>query len=107
MEGQRTIHLFLVAQILCTGRATGFLNLDKPSNPSSCDVVAWIQQILRVEKTGYSGTLDSKETGCLIVCIERAIRLLKSQHRAGKVYVGIVWLHKAIEEGTQLSRALE
>uniref|UniRef100_A0A8C5W4D4 H/ACA ribonucleoprotein complex subunit DKC1 n=1 Tax=Microcebus murinus TaxID=30608 RepID=A0A8C5W4D4_MICMU len=86
---------------------TGFINLDKPSNPSSHEVVAWIRRILRVEKTGHSGTLDPKVTGCLIVCIERATRLVKSQQSAGKEYVGIVWLHNAIEGGTQLSRALE
>jgi len=47
-------------------------------------VVAWIRRILRVEKTGHSGTLDPKVTGCLIVCIERATRLVKSQQGAGK-----------------------
>ena len=47
-------------------------------------VVAWIRRILRVEKTGHSGTLDPKVTGCLIVCIERATRLVKSQQGAGE-----------------------
>nr|XP_025040051.1 H/ACA ribonucleoprotein complex subunit 4 [Pelodiscus sinensis] len=86
---------------------TGFINLDKPSNPSSHEVVAWIRRILRVEKTGHSGTLDPKVTGCLIVCIERATRLVKSQQSAGKEYVGIVRLHNAIESEIQLSRAIE
>ena len=65
-------------------RRTGFINLDKPANPSSHEVVAWIRRILRVEKTGHSGTLDPKVTGCLIVCIDRATRLVKSQQSAGK-----------------------
>ena len=38
-----------------------------------------------MEKTGHSGTLDPKVTGCLIVCIDRATRLVKSQQGAGKV----------------------
>jgi H/ACA ribonucleoprotein complex subunit 4 len=42
------------------------INLDKPSNPSSHEVVAWIKRILRVEKTGHSGTLDPKVTGKLL-----------------------------------------
>ncbi|NXL39711.1 DKC1 protein, partial [Glaucidium brasilianum] len=86
---------------------SGFINLDKPSNPSSHEVVAWIRRILRVEKTGHSGTLDPKVTGCLIVCIERATRLVKSQQSAGKEYVGIVRLHSAIESEAQLARAIE
>ncbi|XP_018333182.1 H/ACA ribonucleoprotein complex subunit DKC1-like [Agrilus planipennis] len=44
---------------------SGFINLDKPSNPSSHEVVAWIKRILKVEKTGHSGTLDPKTTGIL------------------------------------------
>jgi len=45
--------------------SSGVINLDKPANPSSHEVVSWIKRILRVEKTGHSGTLDPKVTGCL------------------------------------------
>ncbi|XP_034531110.1 H/ACA ribonucleoprotein complex subunit DKC1 [Notolabrus celidotus] len=86
---------------------SGFINLDKPANPSSHEVVAWIRRILRVEKTGHSGTLDPKVTGCLIVCVDRATRLVKSQQSAGKEYVGIVRLHNAIENEHTLARGLE
>jgi H/ACA ribonucleoprotein complex subunit 4 len=74
----------------------GFICLDKPSNPSSHEVVAWIKRILRVEKTGHSGTLDPKVTGCLVVCIDRATRLVKSQQSAGKEYVAIYRLHDSV-----------
>lgn len=47
---------------------TGYINLDKPANPSSHEVVAWIKRILRVEKTGHSGTLDPKVTGMFCCC---------------------------------------
>ncbi|RHY21706.1 hypothetical protein DYB32_009728, partial [Aphanomyces invadans] len=85
----------------------GVINLDKPANPSSHEVVAWIRRILRVEKTGHSGTLDPKVTGCLIVCVDRATRLVKSQQGAGKEYVAIVRLHSAIESQASLARAIE
>jgi len=71
----------------------GFINLDKPANPSSHEVVAWIRRILRCEKTGHSGTLDPKVTGNLLVCIDRATRLVKSQQGAGKEYVAVVRFH--------------
>lgn len=77
---------------------SGFINVDKPANPSSHEVVAWIKRILRVEKTGHSGTLDPKVTGCLIVCIEKATRLVKSQQSAGKEYVCIYRLHESVEK---------
>merc|ERR1712184_221732 len=69
-----------------------------PANPSSHEVVAWIKRILRVDKTGHSGTLDPKVTGCLIVCIDRATRLVKSQQSAGKEYVCIYRLHESVEK---------
>jgi H/ACA ribonucleoprotein complex subunit 4 len=52
-------------------------------------VVAWIRRMLRCEKTGHSGTLDPKVTGNLIVCVDRATRLVKAQQSAGKEYVCI------------------
>lgn len=58
--------------------------------------------MLRVEKTGHSGTLDPKVTGCLIVCIDRATRLVKSQQGAGKEYVAIFRLHDAVEKSALL-----
>lgn len=76
---------------------TGCINLDKPSNPSSHEVVAWIKRILKVPKTGHSGTLDPKVSGCLIVCIDRATRLAKSQQSAGKEYVAVFKLHEAVD----------
>ena len=89
-------------------------------------VVAWIRRILRVEKTGHSGTLDPQVTGCLIVCIDRATRLVKSQQGAGtgasvrvsdwlsllsslrlsctgKEYVCVVRLHDAVASELKLA----
>jgi H/ACA ribonucleoprotein complex subunit 4 len=85
----------------------GIINLDKPANPSSHEVVAWIKRILKVEKTGHSGTLDPKVTGNLIVCIDRATRLVKSQQGAGKEYVCIARLHSAVPDVSKVARALE
>ncbi|XP_068625834.1 H/ACA ribonucleoprotein complex subunit 4 [Battus philenor] len=86
---------------------SGFINVDKPSNPSSHEVVSWIKRILKVEKTGHSGTLDPKVTGCLIVCIDRATRLVKSQQNAGKEYVAVFSLHSAVENLKKVTQGLE
>ena len=86
---------------------SGVINLDKPSNPSSHEVVAWLRRMLRVDKTGHSGTLDPKVTGCLIVCIDRATRLVKSQQGAGKEYVAVLRLHDRLKDPSALPRALQ
>jgi len=85
----------------------GVINLDKPSNPSSHEVVAWIKKILKVDKTGHSGTLDPKVTGCLIVCINNATRLVKAQQSAGKEYVAVVKLHQSIDKVKKLEKAID
>jgi tRNA U55 pseudouridine synthase TruB len=36
----------------------GVLNIDKPPNPTSHEIVAWVKQILGVNKAGHSGTLE-------------------------------------------------
>ena len=41
----------------------GCINLDKPANPSSHEVVAWIKRILRVERTGGERDGDVSERG--------------------------------------------
>merc|ERR1711865_972731 len=85
---------------------SGVINLDKPANPSSHEVVAWIRRILKVEKTGHSGTLDPKVTGCLIVCVERATRLVKSQQGAGNEYIAVLRAHDTIASVGKLKSAI-
>lgn len=51
--------------------------------------------------------MDPKVTGCLIVCIDRATRLAKSQQSAGKEYVGIMRLHGDVSGEAEIKRALK
>jgi H/ACA ribonucleoprotein complex subunit 4 len=86
----------------------GCLNIDKPSNPTSHEIVAWIKRIMRLEKAGHSGTLDPKVTGNLIVCIGRATRLVSFQQGLGKDYVCICRLHNQVDGGIiSIKRALD
>lgn len=84
----------------------GYINLDKPANPSSHETVAWVKRILRCEKTGHSGTLDPKVTGVLIVCLNKATRLVKSQQGHGKEYVGVIKFHATPESKSKVERVL-
>ena len=68
--------------------------------------MAWIKKILEVEKTGHSGTLDPKVTGCLIVCINRATTIVKAQQGAGKEYVGICRFNSAPESREAIEEKL-
>ena len=79
------------------------INLDKPPRPSSHEVVTWVKNILKglgVEKTGHSGTLDPKVSGNLLITIDRATRLVKSQQNAGKEYMCIIRFHDTVPTDT-------
>jgi len=85
----------------------GILNLDKPANPSSHEVVSWIKRIMKLEKTGHSGTLDPKVSGCLLVCLNRATRLVKAQQSAGKEYVAIARFHDDVKSAAKVQSGLD
>ncbi|MEB2793779.1 MAG: hypothetical protein G5Z42_05285 [Caldisphaeraceae archaeon] len=36
----------------------GIINLDKPPGPTSHQVVAWIKEMIGVQKAGHAGTLE-------------------------------------------------
>jgi H/ACA ribonucleoprotein complex subunit 4 len=74
----------------------GAINLDKPSGPTSHEVVAWVKNILYVGKAGHSGTLDPKVTGILPVLLGDATRVMDTLLLAGKEYICLMHVHKAL-----------
>jgi H/ACA ribonucleoprotein complex subunit 4 len=87
--GERTVRELL---------KNGFINLDKPAGPTSHQVVAWVKEILEIEKAGHGGTLDPAVTGVLPVALGDAARALQVLLVAGKEYVALMKLHKHIDE---------
>jgi tRNA pseudouridine55 synthase len=53
----------------------GFLNIDKPLEWTSHDVVGRVRRALKLKKVGHAGTLDPLATGVLILCLGQATRL--------------------------------
>ena len=76
----------------------GMVNVDKPSGPSSHQVSAYVKQILEINKSGHSGTLDPKVTGVLPVALGRATKVVELLLTAGKEYVCLMQLHADVEE---------
>ncbi|HVE92078.1 MAG TPA: tRNA pseudouridine(55) synthase TruB [Actinomycetota bacterium] len=65
---------------------TGFVLVDKPSGPTSHDVVAMIRRALGVRRVGHAGTLDPPATGLVVVGVGPATRLLRFVQRRTKSY---------------------
>ena len=76
----------------------GFVNLDKPSGPTSHQVVSWVKEILEIDKAGHGGTLDPRVTGVLPIALGECTRALQVLLLAGKEYVGLMKIHKNIEK---------
>jgi tRNA pseudouridine55 synthase len=55
----------------------GVVVIDKPSGPTSRDVVEEVRQTLGVRKAGHTGTLDPMATGVLPVCLGEATKLVQ------------------------------
>lgn len=87
----------------------GVLVVDKPSGPTSHDVVALVRSLLREEKVGHTGTLDPIATGVLPLVLGRATRLARFLSAADKVYEAEICLGVATDTwdaaGRPISRA--
>jgi tRNA pseudouridine55 synthase len=70
----------------------GILNVDKPTGPTSRDVVNRVERLLRKVKCGHAGTLDPLATGVLVVCVGQATRLIQYVQRLPKTYRAVFQL---------------
>jgi tRNA pseudouridine55 synthase len=64
----------------------GILLVDKPSGPTSHDVVARVRAALGTGRVGHTGTLDPMATGLLVLLIGRGTRLARFFTGAVKGY---------------------
>src|SRR5437868_2659956 len=89
----------------------GLLVVDKPSGPTSHDVVARMRRILRERRIGHTGTLDPLATGVLPLVIGRAARLARFLSAGDKSYQAIIRLGFATDtadkEGAQVGARYE
>jgi tRNA pseudouridine55 synthase len=70
----------------------GVLVVDKPSGPTSHDVVEHVRRALKVARAGHTGTLDPFATGVLPVCVGKATRLARFLAESDKSYQATVRL---------------
>jgi len=73
----------------------GFLNIDKPSGPTSFQVCEAAGKILN-QTTGHAGTLDPKVTGVLPIAVGKATKLLMFLP-SDKEYVGVMHVNEEID----------
>ncbi len=72
--------------------------VDKNSGPTSHQISLWAKEILGLNKTGHSGTLDPAVTGVLPVALENATKAMPVLSGLDKEYVGVMHLHHDVSE---------
>jgi tRNA pseudouridine55 synthase len=77
----------------------GILIIDKPADWTSHDVVAKLRKLLKTRRIGHTGTLDPFATGVLVVCVNRATRLVQFLTADEKEYVATMRLGFATDTG--------
>ena len=75
----------------------GLLVIDKPSGPTSHDVVARVRRALGEPRIGHTGTLDPAATGVLPLVLGRATRLARFLSASDKSYEAVVRLGVATD----------
>lgn len=87
----------------------GILLVDKPSGPTSHDIVDHIRRRFRLNKVGHAGTLDPQATGLLVLMIGRGTKLANHLMAGDKTYEGTISLGVATDtqdaDGKVLSTA--
>jgi tRNA pseudouridine55 synthase len=65
---------------------SGFINIDKPVDWSSHDVVAKLRRLLGTKRIGHAGTLDPFATGVLPIAVGSSTRLIRFLKKSKKYY---------------------
>ena len=83
----------MAASSLATlGPLDGLLLVDKPSGPTSHDVVAQIRRRFRIPKVGHGGTLDPMATGLLVILLGKGTKISDRVMGHDKTYEGTLRL---------------
>ncbi len=64
----------------------GILNINKPKGYTSRDIVNIVSKHLGTKKVGHTGTLDPDVEGVLVLCINRATKIIELLQDTDKVY---------------------
>ncbi len=84
----------------------GLIIIDKPADWTSHDVVAKVRKLCQTKRVGHTGTLDPFATGVLVICLNRATRLVQFLTGEDKEYLATIRFGFATDTGDLTGTAL-
>jgi tRNA pseudouridine55 synthase len=85
----------------------GLLLVDKPSGPTSFDVVRTVRRAASQRKVGHTGTLDPLASGLIVVCLGQGTKLVPFLMDTDKRYLARVRLGTATDTDDALGEVIE
>lgn len=82
---------------LITQQPEGLLLIDKPTGPTSHDIVDSVRRRLQMKRVGHAGTLDPMATGLLIILVGKATKVSQYLMSLDKTYEGTMLLGKTTD----------
>lgn len=71
---------------------SGFILIDKPSGPTSHDIVDAVRHVAKIRQVGHAGTLDPFASGLLIIGVDKATKEMSRLVGLDKEYVATLTL---------------
>src|SRR5207244_7184495 len=75
---------------MSSSELSGVVVVDKPSGPTSFDVVRRVKGLFKAKRCGHTGTLDPTATGVLPICIGDATKVASFVAEGEKEYDAVV-----------------
>jgi tRNA pseudouridine55 synthase len=85
----------------------GLLNIDKPCDLSSHDVVAGVRCLTHIRHVGHAGTLDPQATGVLLIGLGQGTKLTQFLHEHPKTYRATLKLGVQTDSGDATGKVIE
>jgi tRNA pseudouridine55 synthase len=90
-----------------TREIAGVVVIDKPSGPTSFDVVRRVKGLFKAKRCGHTGTLDPIATGVLPICIGDATKIASFVSEGEKEYDAVVRFGETTDTQDSAGRTLE
>src|SRR5438128_12251306 len=90
-----------------THELCGVVVVDKPSGPTSFDVVRRVKGLFKAKRCGHTGTLDPTATGVLPICIGDATKIASFVSDGEKEYDAVVRFGATTDTQDSAGRTLE
>jgi tRNA pseudouridine55 synthase len=86
---------------------SGVVVVDKPSGPTSFDVVRRVKGLFKTRRCGHTGTLDPTATGVLPICVGDATKIASFVSEGEKEYDAVVRFGQVTDTQDGAGRTLE